>query len=339
MQLSVLIKTYNEERKLPACLDSVVAAIKDFGTAAEIIVADSLSSDSTVQIAQSYSVGTVQIHGSEKRGCGTGVQLGFQHAQGEFVLFLDGDMELQPNFLSAGIELLRADNGLAGVAGLLSDVTEVNWFDRNRTVKKPSATPGEQPWLNGGGLYRRQAIEDAGGYAGNRNLVAYEEAELGLRLTSRGWKLLRLPIPYVKHTGHPLSTMGVVRRMWTSGRMAAGGVLLRSAVGKPWFPRVARMFAAPLAVTGMWLIMLSSLLNGWYTVSVGMIGVFAITIAAQALRRKNLGDALFSFMLWHLSAAGLLKGFFRKRISPVTPIRSVVLAEPRPIANSQATRR
>ena len=94
-----------------------------------------------------------------------------------------------------------------------------NWFDRHRLKNKPYAGPDEVEWLSGGGLYRRAAIEDSGGYAGNRNLKAYEEAELGLRLRSQGWRLLRIPALAILHTGHADSTCSLIARHWRSGRL------------------------------------------------------------------------------------------------------------------------
>ena len=45
--------------------------------------------------------------------------------------------------------------------------------------------------MNGGGLYRRSAIEQTG-YLSDRNLHGYEEFDLGIRLRDAGWQLHRL---------------------------------------------------------------------------------------------------------------------------------------------------
>lgn len=318
--LSILIKTLNEEQKLARCLDTVFAALVEWGRAAEIIVADSRSADRTVAIAKTYPVTVVVLAPAEPRGCGVGVELGYQHAKGRFVLLLDGDMQLQPGFLAMALATLDSDPALAGVAGILVDTAERNWFDRHRSKTKPSARTGPHAWLSGGGLYRSAAIESAGGYAGNQNLLAYEEADLGLRLGAKGWKLVRLPIPFVLHTGHALGTWALIRRMWSSGRMAAGGVLLKSAIRQPWLWRVVRMQLHPLAVSIAWLAFAVSLVAGWPEWPMGLMLFAVLGMVMLAVRKGSIVDAAFSIVLWHLSALGLWKGMLVRTVAPTRRI-------------------
>lgn len=328
-QLSVLIKTFNEESKLADCLNSVLASVDEWDGEMEVIVADSRSIDGTLNVARNYPVGIVELAPTETRGCGIGVELGFQHAQCDYVLFLDGDMQLQPGFLAKAFDAISADPKVAGVAGTLEDTVVRNKFDHYRKIKKVSAIPGEQPWLSGGGLYRKSAISDAGGYAGNRNLSAYEEAELGFRLRSRGWKLLRLPISYVKHTGHNLTTFGLIRRMWMSGRIKAGGVLMRGAVGKPWFGRVVRMQVHPIAMLVLWATLVAALLLEFPSVCLVVLSILGLIFCAQALRRRSINDGFFSVLMWHVSAVGLLQGLFKTYVQPLSKVESTVLVPPR----------
>ena len=94
-----------------------MTATAGIGGGVEILVADSLSSDQTVTVAAAFPVKIVQLANAKDRGCGSGVQLGYQYAQGEFVYLLDGDMELQRGFLLQALGLLERDDRLAGVWG------------------------------------------------------------------------------------------------------------------------------------------------------------------------------------------------------------------------------
>ena len=163
MRLSVLVKTYNEAAKIGGCLTARFGALAEWRGEAEVIVADSRSTDSTVEVAARFPVMIIRLGLQEPRGCGIGVQLAFQHSAGDFVLLLDGDMELQPGFLEVGFRALEADPKLGGVAGIVEETVIRNRFDRHRVITKTGARYGVQPLLNGGGLYRRVAIEDAGG--------------------------------------------------------------------------------------------------------------------------------------------------------------------------------
>lgn len=328
MRLSVLVKTYNEATKIAGCLTAVFEALAEWGGEAEVIVADSRSTDCTVGIAARFPVAIVRLDPQEPRGCGIAVQLAFQHCAGDFILLLDGDMELQSGFLKAGFRALDAEPRLGGVAGIVHETEIRNRFDRHRVVTKAGAKYGVQTLLNGGGLYRRAAIEDAGGYAADRNLHAYEEAELGFRLGARGWKLVRLAVPFVRHTGHAVDTWGMIRRMWMSGRAKAPGVLLRSTLGKPSFPRVLRMFIHPWGVIVFWSVFVALVVLSEVRGAIALLAAAAATFLLLVARKRSLADASFSVAMWHVAAAGMLRGFTQRLIPPTQPIKSEVVASP-----------
>src|SRR5262249_46963544 len=82
VDLSIIIKVYHAPAAIGLCLDSVLAACD--GLAFEVIVADALSTDRTVEIAAGYPVLVVALRDSCDRSCGSGAQLGFQFARGRF---------------------------------------------------------------------------------------------------------------------------------------------------------------------------------------------------------------------------------------------------------------
>src|SRR6185312_6056544 len=328
MRLSVLIKTYNEGGKIAKCIKSVLDSVRGIEGGVEIIVADSLSTDDTVEIAKNYDVKVVQLRAVEDRGCGTGVQLGFQHSSGRYVYFLDGDMELQPGFLPQALQLIESEPGLAGVSGLLRDRTIRNWFERQRNIHRPT-TQEQLARLPGGGLYRRSAIENAGGYAGNRNLQAYEEAELGFRLHNQGWRLVRIPVVAVLHTGHAGTTRSLIERVWRNGRVASGGVFLKLALAQPYRFDAIRMFIHPLATFAYWIIWFVSLIlaDDW-RIFAGLAGFGLLIYASLVFKKRSFRDAAISMLLWHIAALGIVRGFaIRNLHSPNTEIPSLVLKE------------
>jgi len=324
-RISVVIKALNEEAKIASAIESVLAAGQ--GQELEIVLADSLSTDRTVEIASRYPVRIVQLQNAHDRGCGAAAQLGYQHARGEYVYVLDGDMEMDRLFLRAAVRALEADPGLAGVAGLLRDARARNHFDRHRIRSKGAGRAGSPRWLDGGGLYRRAAIEQVA-YLCNRNLPAFEEAELGLRLTGAGWALRRLDMPAVKHTGHDDHTFGLLVRHWRSGYAMAGGILLRSAVGTAYFLHAVLLVKHPLAVIVWWALFAAALAaTDFSLMPVSMLlaamgGVFI----ALLVQKRSFSDAVFSLFHWHYSALALLVGLLRPQRSPAEPISSRELA-------------
>src|SRR5215472_8341942 len=103
-KVSIIIKTLNEESNIARAIDSALQAAAPYG--GEVIVADSGSTDRTVETAIRYPIQVVQLGDPEERCCGIAPQLGFQHSSGEYVYILDGDMELDAKFLQEAIELL-----------------------------------------------------------------------------------------------------------------------------------------------------------------------------------------------------------------------------------------
>jgi glycosyltransferase involved in cell wall biosynthesis len=85
-KLSVVVITLNEEANLPRCLESV-------RWVDEIVLVDSSSTDSTLDIAREY--GAV-VHRPEWRGFGPAKREGVAKATGEWILSIDADEEVSP---------------------------------------------------------------------------------------------------------------------------------------------------------------------------------------------------------------------------------------------------
>lgn len=335
--ISILIKTFNEEVKIGRAIESSLKALAEAGVAGEVIVADSLSTDGTVAVAGRYPVLVVQMENPADRGCGAGVQLGYQFARGRYVYFLDGDMELVQGFLPHALHLLQEDDRLAGVAGILEDVTVNNAFDRIRVNNRAFEAKRSERRLTGGGLYRRAAITEAAGYAGNRNLKGYEEAELGMRLRAFGWKLVRCKKPSVRHRGHARGAFELFVRHWRSGRAMSAGALLRSALGKRWWLDANRELWHPIIILAWWI----SMPFAWMTASGGArwgialgwpVAVLAVGIIL-AIRKRDIVHASTSVCHWHYGALAILIGFFYRQRSPLEPIAAKVISDRRAESN------
>ncbi|WP_348699996.1 glycosyltransferase [Duganella fentianensis] len=320
-KVTIIIKALNEERRIAACLQAAVSEAQS--VQGEVLLVDSLSTDRTVEIAQGFPIRIVQFLHVGDRNCGSAVQLGFQYTQAPYLYVLDADMILQPGFLATALSHLCADSGLAGVAGKLLDSRLLTVYDQRRAEKAVALTvPIEVGELGGGGLYRREAIDQVG-YLGNRWLRAYEEAELGMRLRAAGWRLLRLPTPAVMHEGHFETSVAMLARLWRNGRATAAGVLVRGALGKPWFVRALRSQAHALAVPAMHI---SSALIGWLLLLdngswlAGYAAVWLGWFVLLCARKRSLGGGSWTLLLWHYSAITLLLGLFIPLRDPLLPI-------------------
>jgi glycosyltransferase involved in cell wall biosynthesis len=334
-KVSIIIKALNEERHIAGAIESAIAALA--GTAGEIILADSASTDRTVEIAGKYPIKIVRLTRVADRSCGTGVQLGYQYSAGDFICLIDGDMRLHAQFLPAALKFLEDNRQFAGVGGLIVERETKNL----EYVKRAGATdaarrPGEVSRLDCGGVYRREAIE-AVGYMADRNLHGGEEFELGVRLHALGWKLARIAMPAIDHFGHSGNPYALLRRRWTTGYAFAPGEILRATFGKRTFPlavrKLRRELSLYLAVQAWWVCLIATafLTRGLVTAA-ALPALALIPFATMALRCRSAALGLYSVTAWNVYAAGLWPGVFRRRTDSHRWIDSVVVHNAAPTA-------
>lgn len=324
-ELSVLIKAFNEEPNIDRTLRSVLQAIEQLD--AEIILADSLSTDRTIEIASRYPITIVQLHEPRERSWGVGAQLAYQHSCGRLVLVMDGDMELSRDWLLAAMRRLGTTPGLAGVGGIVEDINLQNIeFRARQTRKNNSIDAGVVDRLYGGGLFRRDAIEQIG-YLTHRGLHAFEELELALRLQMAGWKLERLDIVAIRHYGHTEGLWALIRRRWKTGYVNGAGELFRSSLGRPWFWLTLRRLYPQVIVLMWWasLLILGLAALLWPSLLAALIAVAATPFVLACVRKRSIGLGAYAILSWTVDAAGFVRGMTTRIADPREKIHSHVL--------------
>ena len=329
--VSIVIKAFNEEKNICAAIESSLAAVDEVG--GEVVLADSCSTDRTVELASRYPIRIVQLAHPQERCCGAGPQLGYQHCRGEYVYILDGDMRMLPGFLAPALAFLARHPEAAGVGGRLVELNHDSMEYRERRLRAPPhLSPGEVDRLDGGGLYRRRAIEESG-YFSDRNLHAYEEFDLAVRMRALGWKLWRLPIDSVTHRGHDAPPYQLLMRRWRTGYVCGLGELVRAALGEPRMRLVVRdmrELRIYSAVLVWWVMLLALAFAPWPAADriAAFLGLAAAPLLLMLWRKRSLSRASYSVVSWCFNAAGLVRGLFRRRRAPRAHIASHVLREP-----------
>lgn len=96
MKVSVVIPTFNEEKVIGNCLNSLDKQnYKDL----EIIVVDDGSADKTLEVLSKF-----KILKQDHLGAGAARNLGSKNANGEILVFVDADMEFDPEFITKLVE-------------------------------------------------------------------------------------------------------------------------------------------------------------------------------------------------------------------------------------------
>jgi hypothetical protein len=297
-----------------------------------------------VELASRYPIRVVQLANPNERCCGIGPQLGYQHARGEYIYILDGDMRIVEGFLEEGLQFLAQHPEVGGVAGRLVELNTESLEYRERALRNHAhLQPGEVDRLDGGGLYRRLAIDETG-FISDRNLHSYEEFDLAVRLRSRGWKLWRLPMAACTHYGHDSPPYQLLLRRWRAKYVCGMGELVRGAVGEPHMKLVVRGVRELKIYSGVlvWWLLLAGI-PFLPLAAVDRAILFALVAAApfeaMAWRKRSLHRAVYSVVSWCFNAAGMVHGLVRRRVPPTARIASVVLHEPSQPAQPQKRQR
>lgn len=323
--ISVIIKTYNEEQGIAKTIRSIRTHLSQYPH--EILVADSLSSDSTQAIAIAEGATVVSLVHGEERCCGVGHQLGYLHARGEFLLLMDGDMELEPEFIDAALEFLCSDMQYAGVAGLVEMDEASNYEFKSRKQRIKSIYPvGDCEHLGGGGLYRKSAIDEIG-YLTNRNLHSCEEAELGMRLKHAGYKLHRLEVPYFHHTSYDMSSLQLLKQRWRSRYLAGPGELLRSAWGQKHF-KDALLTVKSEAIYTLYLMGLAISLLSFqpFLIAIALMPLLAF-FSLKAIKNRSVQDAIQGILVLSVFSVGIVRGALTKQVEPnLAPENKIIKA-------------
>lgn len=329
LKLSVIIKAYNEEANIARAIESALGAAAPWPS--EVILADSASSDQTIVIAGRYPITVVRLLNPGERCCGVGPQLGFQHSRGELVLIADGDMEIDAEFVRSAIARMDEDATLAAIGGFVREMRAENLEFRSRVNRQSRATirkETEVDHLAGGGLYRRVALQDVG-YMSDRNLHGFEEFDLGVRLRSKGWRLLRLPDRAADHYSYRLSSAGLLLHRLRNGSFLSQGEVVRAALANGY---VTKLVAATpglklaIAVWTYWLLAVAAALVLGPAAILAALLALAAPIALMGWRHGSIALGAFAVLVWHLTAIGLVAGFVKRRRIPNAAIDSVVSA-------------
>lgn len=207
-RLSVVVIAYNEEDRIEACLESVIAACRTVGPF-EIVLVDSNSTDRTVELAADYPITVLRITSDDLTTPGAGRYVGTLATSAGTILFVNGDMTLTESWLPRALDYLDANDDVAAVEGCLvpSERTEVSEVDALGSLV----------------LCDADALAEVGGF--DPYLRSNEAIDVGLQLKRAGYRLVRLPELSVRH--HDDGTVAEPLRRWRRGHYFGSGQLLR----------------------------------------------------------------------------------------------------------------
>ena len=198
--LSVVIIGRNEGERLTRCLKSV-RAIRDPGGDIEVLYVDSASRDDSVARAAASGARVIEV-APERPSAALGRNAGWREARAPYVLFLDGDTILDPDFASVALKALD-DPQVAVVWGHRREIhPEQSLFNRVLDLDWVYP-PGPSDFCGGDAVMRTEVLRAVDGF--DASLIAGEEPELCQRIRALGHVILHIDQPM---TGHDLAMTG-----------------------------------------------------------------------------------------------------------------------------------
>jgi hypothetical protein len=170
--ISVLVTTYNNHATLEACLRSIQ---QQTYIPLELIVVDNHSSDDTLDIARRFTK-HVYTRGPER--CAQR-NYGIQIAQGDYVVVIDSDMELNHDVLQGCVDVVTKDPDVGGVI-IPEESFGQGFWARCKQLERSFYVGVD--WIEAARFYRHQTLLRLGGY--NESLVSGEDWDLSQRVAA-----------------------------------------------------------------------------------------------------------------------------------------------------------
>ncbi|WLH48271.1 glycosyltransferase [Pseudomonas beijingensis] len=311
-RVSVIIPMYNEARHIGRTLLAAQEAARQAQLDCELIVVDNGSDDHGPRIANELGARVLIVPGVH---IGALRNRGAALASGEWLAFIDADMEMPADWLKS---LLEMEGRQGDVLGLDLDTPgQAPWFAQ--AWQRRSQRSGSRPlhrvqWLPSANLLMRRAwFEQVDGF--DETLRTGEDKDFSLRLGQAGAQLLLVNESVALHWGYEGSW-----REWMSKELWRQGShwqLLRS--HGPSL-RLLRFPVLSIGTWGMDLLALIALLQG--QARLGLMLLFISTLPALVLSlRQSQRDPRLTLQLWtlhearlHLTGVALLLNLFQRNV-------------------------
>jgi GT2 family glycosyltransferase len=155
--VSIIVLTYNSEKYIEDCLNSVFAqTYKNL----EVIVIDSASQDNTVKLIGNWKLKIENFKFIENKfnlGYAKGNNIGIKESSGEYVVILNPDVTLDENFIQKIVDVFESDEKIGSIQ---AKVLQLNNGQKTKIID----TVGFKFFKSGRVIDIGQGEEDSGQY-------------------------------------------------------------------------------------------------------------------------------------------------------------------------------
>jgi len=218
---SVCIVNWNGEKYLPMCLKSIYN--QDYQGEIEIIMIDNFSTDGSLKYAENLQNGIKIFKNSMNKGFSYAHNQAIKASRGEYILPLNFDVFLEPNFISEMVRTMENDSRIGIISGKLykqidgnrskildsTGITMEHCFMRPRGELEEDTGQYDNPEnfnifgaCGAAPFYRWAMLEDIKCFNEffDEDFVSYvEDVDLSWRAQTRGWKCIYNPKAIAYH--------------------------------------------------------------------------------------------------------------------------------------------
>jgi len=210
--VSIVIPVYNQWATTRACLIAILEHTA--GIAYEVLLADDCSQDETRSVAD-LAPGVRHLANSQNLGFLRNCNRAALDARGRYLVFLNNDTQVQPNWLNPLLELAQQNPRVAIVGpmlvypdGRLQEAGGIIWADgsgwnygRLDFPERPEYNYlKEVDYVSGACILVRKSIwDEIGGFDDRFAPAYYEDTDLAFEARQRGYLVLYQPISRVVH--------------------------------------------------------------------------------------------------------------------------------------------
>jgi glycosyltransferase involved in cell wall biosynthesis len=193
MDVSIIIPFFNSGDFIDEAVCSAEKAAEDFK--AEIIIVDDGSTEKN-SLDQLIKIEKGRKHKVIRRangGPGAARNTGVKESTGKYLLFLDSDNKLRPEFIKSCLPSLQCDTKTGVVYGNTDFFGETTTRKSFKSRRFNSYEILVDNYIDVCSLVRRRAFEEVGGFDEERRIIGYEDWDLWIRLSGTSWKFVYLP--------------------------------------------------------------------------------------------------------------------------------------------------
>lgn len=206
--VSIVIPTYNEHRNIERCLTSIK---NQSYQRVEVLIVDDASTDHTIILAKAVSKKIdlkISILGQVKhQERGVVRNLAARKAKGEFLLFIDADMELDRNVIESCIGMVNQKPKIKAIIIPEKSIGDGYWA-KCRSLEKQCYIGDDS--IEAARFINRRAFELVGGWS--EGMIAGEDWDLSQRLRGK-YEIGRVKDLIFHHEGR-LSIFKVMRKKY-----------------------------------------------------------------------------------------------------------------------------